>query len=37
MAPQTFGHVPIQDGTTLHVLEAKFAEEQFGKPAKNSK
>ncbi len=27
--PQALGHVPIQNGTTLHVLETKLAQEQF--------
>lgn len=32
MPPEALGHVPIQDGTALHVLEAEFAQEQFGQP-----
>jgi hypothetical protein len=32
VSPKALGHVPIKDGTTLHVLEAKLAQEQFRQP-----
>lgn len=32
VTPKALGHVPIQDGATLHVFEAKLAQEQFRQP-----
>lgn len=33
MPPQALGHVSIQNGATLHVLETELAQEQFREPA----
>ena len=29
VAPEALGHVSVQDGTALHVLETKFTEKEF--------